>query len=393
MRKPHLNILILDAGRQALPFLKSYAKAGHHITVVCNTRLNECYFSRYPNRKLLWPNYVNQRDEFEQKLFEYLENNTVDVTISVGDISSDILSKNKSRIEKFTHITSPEYETFLQGADKLKLMKYCMANHLPCPKTFELDESILGKLESLIGFPVIIKPLRGVGAVGVKRYNNIHTLTQEYSSLKQEFGSLLVQEYIPQEGGVQYQAEAFLDERHMLRACLVILKPRFFPVTGGTSTANVTVEHTEIHEITKQLLEGLKWQGPADVDYIFDPRDNTPKILEINPRVTAGIKIGFVAGIDFADLHLNLALKEEVPLIRDYRKDVLCRNVFLEILWFLFSTWEMKHNMQPSLLRLYGKNSVDQLFSWDDPFTGLGFFLHMIKKYLSFKNFKAKFLK
>lgn len=386
-----LHILILDQGRQALPFLKSYSKSGHHVVIVCNTRLSEGYFSRYPSKRLLWPSYVKDRPAFEKKLLDYLQNNEIDVTISVGDITSDILSKNREEIIKYTHITSPDYETFLKGADKLKLMQYCMKNDLPCPKTYALNEETINQLKNLLQFPVMVKPVRGLGAIGVVRYDNHEKLIKAYPGLREKHGDLIVQEFIPQEGGMQYQAEAFLDEKSRTKACLVILKPRFFPVTGGTSTANVTIKHPEIESTTKRLLEGLKWKGAADVDYILDPRDNRAKILEINPRVTAGIKIGFAAGIDYADLHLKLALNQPIPEINDYRLGVYCRNFFLEMLWYIFSDRKMKKNTTPSFFKPYGRNVVDQLFSWDDPLAGFGFFLHMMKKYLNFSNFKAKF--
>ncbi|MEA3462746.1 MAG: carbamoylphosphate synthase large subunit, partial [Bacteroidota bacterium] len=77
-----LRILILDQGRQALPFLKSYARAGHHTTIVCNTRFTEGYFSRYSDKRLLWPSYVKDRPAFEARLLDYLKNTQVDVTIS-----------------------------------------------------------------------------------------------------------------------------------------------------------------------------------------------------------------------------------------------------------------------------------------------------------------------
>lgn len=391
--KHKLKILLLDQGRQSLPFLKSLSKSGHEIIIVCNTRLSEGYFSCYPSKRLIWPSYVKDRHGFEQTLMNYLKKNNIDVTISVGDISSDILSSHKTEISRYTHITQPDHSVFLTAADKLKLMEYCMSNNLPCPKTYPLNDDNLHHINELLEFPVIVKPTRGIGAVGVVRFDNMDELGDQYKALQSKYDHLIVQEYIPQEGGMQYQAEAFLDENSMMKVCLVILKPRFFPVNGGTSTANVTIHHPEITNTTKALLEGLKWKGAADVDYIWDPRDNKVKILEINPRVTAGIKIGFVAGIDYADLHVKLALGEEIPNIDNYKLGVYCRNFYLEILWFLFSDWKMKRNTEPSFYKFFGKNVVDQLFSIDDPFAALGFFLNMIKKYTKFSNFKAKFIK
>ncbi len=387
----NLNILLLDQGRQSLPFLKSFSKNGHRTTVVCNTRFNESYFSRYPSKRLLWPSYVKDRQAFEKELLNYLKNNNVDLTISVGDISSDILSKNKDEILKYTKITLPDYSTFIKAADKLNLMQYCMANDLPCPRTYALNEDTIKRVCDILKFPVMVKPIRGLGAIGVHRFDNYHELQKEYVSLRDRHGQLIIQEYIPQLGGMQYQAEAFLDENSKMKVCLVILKPRFFPVNGGTSTANVTISHPEIRETTKSLLEGLKWKGAADVDYILDPRDNVVKILEINPRVTAGIKIGFVAGIDYADLHLKLAFGQEIPEIEDYKLGVYCRNFFLELLWFLFSDSSMKKTTRPPFFKLFGKNTIDQVFSFDDPFTGLGFFLNMMRKYLNIKTLRSKF--
>ncbi len=386
-----LKILLLDQGRQSLPFLKSFSRAGHDTTIVCNTRLSEGYFSRYPTRRLLWPSYVHNRAAFEKKLFEYLRENSVDVCISVGDISSDILSKNKEEIRKYTRITSPDYSIFIQAADKLKLMQYCMDKALPCPKTYSLNEETLSEIGDLIGFPVMVKPIRGLGAIGVERFDNHEDLIKGYHELKAQHGDLLIQEFIAPEGGMQYQAEAFMDENGKMKVCMVILKPRFFPVKGGTSTANLTIDHPAITKTTKKLLEGLNWKGAADVDYIMDPRDQTAKILEINPRVTAGIKIGFVAGIDYADLHLKLALDEPIPVIDHYKLDVYCRNFFLETLWYLLSDREMKKNTTPPFFKIIGRNMVDQVFSISDPLAGLGFFLNMLRKYLNINNFKAKF--
>lgn len=389
--KQKLRILLLDQGRQSLPFLKSLSKSGHEVIIVCNTRLSEGYFSRYASKRLLWPSYVKDRQAFEQTLLDYLRKNAVDVTISVGDISSDILSANKKEITRYTHITQPDHAVFIKAADKLKLMEHCMTRNLPCPRTYALNDENIDSIHERLEFPVMVKPTRGVGAAGVVRFDNKDELAGHYKSLQVKYGPLIVQEYIPQVGGMQYQAEAFLDEKNNMKVCLVIKKPRFFPVHGGTSTANVTVDYPEITLTTKSLLEGLHWKGAADVDYIWDPRDNKVKILEINPRVTAGIKIGFVAGIDYADLHVKLALGEAIPEINNYKLGVYCRNIYLDLLWFIFSDREMKRNTQPPFFRFFGPDVVDQIFSLDDPFASLGFFLNMVRKYTNFANFRSKF--
>jgi len=274
--------------------------------------------------------------------------------------------------------------------DKARVMSYCMDNQIPCPKTFFMEEKTLENYVKEMMFPVMVKPCRGLGAIGLHRFETTEEVLEHYDALKAVHGDLLIQEFIPQEGGTQFQAEAFLDADSKMKACMVIAKPRFFPVTGGTSTANVTIDRPDIQESVRRLLEGIQWTGAADVDLILDPRDNVPKILEINPRVTAGIKIGFVAGIDYADLHLRLALGQDIPKVESYKIGVYSRNLCMDILWYLFSSREDKKSAKPSFFKFIGRNVCYQTIAVDDPFSFLGFLLGMIKKYACPKVWKMK---
>ena len=390
MKDTGLKILLLDQGRQSLPFLKSLSNAGHQVFIVCNTRISEGFFSRYPAKRLIWPSYMRDPEEFEKKLIEFLRDNDIDITLSVGDISSEILSRNRDEISKYTKLTVPTYSKFLEVTDKLQLMEYCMKNDIPCPLTYNLDKDTDLNVFSRLGSPVIVKPRKGLGALGVEKFGDFKSIREKLPTLTKKYGSFLIQEYIPQKGGIQYQAEAFLDQESEMKVCLVIEKPRFFPVHGGTSTANITVNRPDIVSTCRKLLEGIKWTGAADVDLILDPRDNIVKVLEINPRVTAGIKIGFVAGIDYADLHVRFALGKTIPKIESYKLGVYCRNIFMEILWYLFSTPSMKKTTRPPFFKIFGRNIVDQTFSVDDPLTGLGFFLNMSRKYLNIRYLREK---
>lgn len=385
-----LTILLLDQARQALPFLRALHNSGHEVVAACHSRVNEVWFSRYPAQKILWPSYMDHRDDFERKLLEYVSHHRVDVVLNVSDYSSEIVSRLREELEVHTRTAVPGYSTFSGATDKLRLMEYCMEQGIPCPVTYDLTRGNLGSVVASLDFPVIVKPRRGVGAVGVARMASREALEGSLEQMETRFGPLLVQEYIPVEGGMQYQAEAFLDDEGVMKVCLVIQKPRFFPVRGGTSTANVTITHPGIRETTRRLLEGLRWRGAADVDYILDPRSGVVKVLEINPRVTAGIKIGFAAGIDFSSLHLNLALGNPIPAIPSYTTGIYCRNIFLEILWWLFSDRKMKQMTSPPFFPLWGKSLTDQVFSWDDPLTGVGFFLNMAGKYFHFSRLREK---
>lgn len=376
-----MDVLLLDQGRQSLPFLRALKKMGHHVAIVCLSRFSEGYFSRYPDRRLIWPNYNTNPEGFRNRLFEYLERHTPDVTLSVGDVSAEIIANNRERIRRYTNVTVPPREVFYMAKDKIKTMAYCMENNIPCPKTYFADNNSYEGIISRLSFPVMVKPSRGIGAIGLRRFDNYGDLKMYLAQGNFRSEDLLIQEYIPQENGMQYQAEAFLDEKSHMKVCMVMEKPRFFPVTGGTSTANLTVSRPDIVATTRRLLEGIGWTGAADVDYILDPRDNIPKVIEINPRVTAGIKIGFAAGIDYADLHLRLASGLPIPRIDSYTLGVYSRNILMDVLWYFQASRTMRKNTQPSFFKFFGPRVLEQTFSLRDPFTMLGFFLHMVLKF------------
>ncbi|MBN1491078.1 MAG: ATP-grasp domain-containing protein, partial [Phycisphaerae bacterium] len=268
-----LRVLILDDGRQCLPFMRALKRAGHHVTVACGSRLSTGYFSRYADRRLRWPDYFKDPDGFAAILLAYVRRHRPDATLALGDVSARIVAMEKPELTRWTGVAVPDREIWDQAADKAKTMRYCMDHGIPCPQTYFPGNDDLEAFARQVTFPVMMKPCRGIGAIGLHRADTADDLLRCYGELRNRHGDLIVQEFIPIEGGTQYQAEAFLDSDSRMKVCMVIAKPRFFPVTGGTSCANVTIHRPDIQESVRRLLEGIRWTGAADVDLILDPRD------------------------------------------------------------------------------------------------------------------------
>lgn len=375
------RVLILDGdSRQALPFMRSFKKSGHHITIVNPWRLCPGFFCRYANERLIWPSISIEKAGFYESLLKYVRADRSDVILALGDETAILIAENHTEVTKYVHTPVPAIDTLIRAADKNKTMVFCMDNNIPCPKSYNPQMKSLDEIVSLINFPAMVKPARGIGAVGLHKLESAESLRKHYHYLKQKYGDLQIQEFIPLTG-TQFQAEAFCDKDSKMKVCMVIAKPRFFPVTGGTSTCNVTIERPDIVESVRRLLEGIKWIGSADVDLILDPRDNVPKILEINPRVTAGIKIGFDAGIDYADLQLRLALGQEIPEIKEYKLGIVLRNLCLDILWYKHSSKENRKETKPPFWQFFGKNIKYQTLRVDDPLPFLGFVFSNVIKY------------
>lgn len=353
-----LKILLIEgSARQVLPMAKALRKLGHHVTTYNSSRFDFGYASHWPHRKLL--SYSNPSDEQGtlQAVLNQLNAYHYDLVIPMNDDMARLLSKHKQEVEKYTNVAVNNWDVFKIASDKNLTMQACMKSGIPCPHTIESDADL-----SSLKFPIVIKPRTGCGAVGFHVSDSADDATKYLSSATRKFGPCLIQEYIPQ-SDLQYKAELFMDPNGDIKSAVVFAKVRWYPVNGGSSTLNKTVDRPDIVESCTKLLKSINWRGYADIDLIQDPRDNIAKIIEINPRITGSVKICFKAGVNFAQQIIEDYLGMEVTPMMDYKKDIYLRYFQKDILWLIKSHDRFKS--KPSWFNF--KNNVDQIWDWKDP--------------------------
>src|SRR5690606_32609156 len=59
-----------------------------------------------------------------------------------------------------------------------------------------------------------------------------------------------------------------------------------------------------------RLLQSIGWVGPAEVEFMVDPITDTPKLMEINPRMSATIVLSCKVGVNFPLYITRFALGE-----------------------------------------------------------------------------------
>lgn len=360
-------LLIEGRARQVLPLAKSMRELGVEVTTYNGSKLDPGYASRYPHRKLLAFFDAKEPEKSFEALKAELEKYHYDMVIPMNDDIAIQLSKHKKDLEKLTTPIVEDWETFQFACDKLKTMRVCMENNIPCPKTFTSLDDFLAS-ESSVSYPLVVKPRTGCAAVGFHTSDTKEDVVEYFTKAEKKYGPMLIQEYIPQTD-IQYKCEMYVDRECTLKASCVFAKNRWYPVDGGSSTLNTTVNRPDIEETCKQLLEKIGWKGYADIDLIQDPRDGIAKVMEINPRITGSVKICYAAGVNFSK-----------PILQDYRKEAVdeafntnyglqLRYMHTDVLWFLKS--KDRFRCKPSWFNF--KNCVHQIFSWDDPWPSIAF--------------------
>ena len=373
----NIRVLLLEGfARQNMPMIEALHKLGCHITTYNSSKLDIGYASRYPNKKLL--RFWDREDEEKtyNALLEVLQEEHYDVVIPMTDFSAMMLAKHKAEISQFAAPAVNDFEVFIKAADKVQTMMACMDNEVPCPYTLKEAQTVEDIIQSGIEYPFIIKPRTGYGSIGFHLINNEEELRDIFEKTKSICGPMVVQEYIPQTD-VQYKCEVFIDGNGDVKSAVVFDKTRWYPIDGGSTCCSATVNRPDIVESSVKLLQAIGWKGYGDVDLIQDPRDGIAKVMEINPRITASVKVCFKAGVDFARQIIELETGREVTEYKDYKLDCRLRYMHTDLLWFLKSPNRFK--TKPSWFSW--KRTTDQIWSWKDVWPWFTYTIQGLKKY------------
>jgi len=367
------KVLVVGAEENpVLPIIESLARAGLKVHVASHRRVSGGFFSRYVTKRFLYPSPYTDKDNFIHSLLEYVKHEAFDVILVTGDRTTDLLSQNKDQFTKYTNLPLVDFAKYICCRDKTITMKAAEKIGIPTPITYYPDEVGIEGVAETVKYPAVLKPNSSDGARGICYPKSPDQLIPMYHETRDVYGPCHVQEYIPQ-GGMQYKAELLLDYSGDVKAWCVYNKLRYYPLTGGSSALNSTVDRKDILESAAKILKELKWYGMGDCDFIEDPRDGIPKLMEINPRFTRSIKICVMAGVDFPLLMYKMAMGEQVSPVVDYQTGIYLRYLPSDIMWFIQS--KNRFHAKPSFFWFFGKNLNDEILSLRNPGPTLAYFL------------------
>lgn len=372
------KILLLDGlTSQCLEYCKAFNALGCDTTVLCDDKFDTAYASRHPKHKILGISNVRDLKETEEWILKLVRTGDYDVVIPFTEYSATILSHHKAELSSFAHLIVNDIDVFDYAQDKNNVMKVCMENDIPCPKTIYDAKTVEDVLNSGIQFPIILKPRHGFGSHGFHRIESEAALRECVEEFTISLPEMVIQEYLPKTS-LNVAENIFVDSHGVIRSSFTYASYRFYPIEGGSGVLNVTIDRPDIHEIASRVVRLMNLSGPIGIDMIIDSRDDTPKVLEVNLRAIACAKVGFLAGVDQAKQILEDLYCDSVLSQMDYKTDIRVRRSQIDWMWFLKSPDRFK--TKPSWFNR--KNTTDQLFSWSDPGPWFAFWIYGFRKYL-----------
>jgi len=354
------RVLILDGmWNKSLAAVRSLGKRGLYVAAGERTRLATALFSRYCKKRVIYPSPVEQKQEFLHYLEDELAQGDYDVTLPMEFSTQIILTdrENKQKLERYTRIPFADAGLAMNVNDKAFIMQHALGKGFHIPKTYFLNrEDQIAEVAKNVEYPIVIKPRVSSGSRGIVYAKSREELISSYKQVHRRYPFPFVQEYIP-DGEGTYGVGLLLNFNSEIRASFVYKRLRCYPVSGGPSTLRESVKREDIQGIAESLLQSLKWTGIAHVEFKIDPRDNLPKLLEVNPRFWGSLQLAIEAGVDFPYLLYRMAMDRDVEPVKDYKSGVRCRWLIPgDILHFIKNPERFK--LKPSFFDLHIRDDI-----------------------------------
>ncbi len=230
------------------------------------------------------------------------------VVFPVNDEYVEAISANHETLSSVYRLITPPAEVTRFALDKRLTYSRAAELGIDAPWT-AVNQSMADIDVDKVRYPVILKPavnhhffpktnLKAIPAGNPQELKRAYVQMSKYIPMEE----ILLQERIPGGGENQYSYCAVCKDGRAY-ASLVAKRQRQYPIEfGNASTFVQTTTQAVVEASGRRFLESIGYDGMAEVEFKFDPRDGKYKILDANLRPWGWHTLGIAAGMDFAYL-------------------------------------------------------------------------------------------
>lgn len=356
--------------------IRGLKEIGCHVTVICASKKDPCYVSNKPDKKILNKEFVKNNNEKFQYLLSLVSSGDYDVLMPIGEMSTDFITQHEDDFKKFVRIACAPRRVYIKCFNKQLTFDQAIESGVPCPYTRRSNQDIDDYLKHA-NFPIIIKPRQGIGSIGFHKFATEEEFRERLADPSFNVDDYVVQEFVDFEHRIG--TLIFMDQNGLVCTSYATNVLRWFPLDAGSAVFLGTIDSPELLYQTGKLLKDLGWKGFAAACFMIDKNTGEPKLLEINGRIPASVKLGFMCGFNIAKQMLEMSYDEDVTCYPENTQfGKFLRHYDTDIAWFLKSPDRFR--TKPSWFNW--KNTEEVLFSKDDP---KPFFAQFYQKLLSYR--------
>ena len=244
-----------------------------------------------------FPSVLTNREKYAEYVLGFCQEHSIQVMFCVVDEEVEVLAKHRKDFDRIgvllcvantgAIITCHNKDLFADWSEKF-IPEYCIKRYKTYSEVKEYD------------FPVFIKPIEGRASIGCKKIETRSDLDPYADSwnnyVVQEcvFGDIIAVDIVSNQKTGQIEIAQRLE---LLRN------------NNGCGIAVEIVNNPEVREASLLIAEHLKLNGVINAEF-FITKDG-PKIIEVNPRLPAGIAYSCMCGLDVVMNALRIARNQE----------------------------------------------------------------------------------
>lgn len=372
-----IRVIVTDSGgKQPYAMIRGLKEIGCHVTVICGSKHDTCYVSNKPDERILNTKFKENNEDKFRWMLSLVASGKYDVLMPIGEMSTDFITQHEDEFKKYVKIACAPRKVYLQAFNKQNTFDQAMKSGIPCPYTRRSDQDIEDYLNHA-KFPIIIKPRQGIGSIGFHKFKTEDEFRKRLTDPSFNVDDYVVQEFVNFENRIG--TNLFVDKKGNICTSYAVNVLRWFPIDAGAGVLIQTVDAHEILQYAGKLLQDLGWQGFANVAFMIDKETGEPRLMEINGRIPASVKVSFMLGCNVSRQFIEMIYDEEVtqyPENAQFGKYI--RHFDTDIAWFLNSPDRFR--AKPSWFSW--KNTEEVLFCKDDP---KPFFYQFFNKVLAYR--------
>ena len=298
------------------------------------------------------------------------------VLLAASDVGLRILAQFRDALRQKFLLDASDPAAQLTLLDKGCTYQAARNASVPTPKFWVIrDHHELNRIRDELVYPLLVKPR--LSFQFTERFAGKFFVVHDFSQLQAsrlavdaaEVDTILV-EQIPGPDTQLCSYYTYLDEQSDPQFHLTKRVLRRNPPNMGLGCYHVTDWTPEVRDWALQLLRHVRLQGLANVEFKWDTRDQTWKLIECNARLTEANTLLQRSGYPLATFVYNRIIGRPTPAFQRYKRGV---RVWYPLedsyaAWLLWSTGQL--SLGEWLKSLVHRKHLP-IFSWRDPVPSL----------------------
>jgi D-aspartate ligase len=249
--------------------------------------------SKYCSEKLLAPHYHKDTKGFIAFLKDYAKKQSVPpVLIPCHDSYVEVIDEYLEELKEYYLIPQTEPGLYTRLMSKDALQQLALDKGINVPETGRVDEEdFFEKVENIIKFPCIVKPVDSPAFVSKFRRKlfKVHNKQELEIALEKAANAdleVIVQRIIPGFDDHMYTFDAYLNQQSKVTHWVTCQKYRQYPINFGASVYTGQKYVPELYDIGAKFLEEIGYKGFAEIEFKKDAETGEFYLIEINVRIT-----------------------------------------------------------------------------------------------------------